>query len=130
MNRKLIPLILSALFFAVTPPAYSDDQTLFDVPLQDLVNMNITSVSKRAEKRSAAAAAVYVITNEDIRRYGARSIPEALRLAPGMRSEFSRTILAPNWTKTSDIRAISPGLSLPVISIRCVMRACSAWVAS
>src|SRR5207237_9319769 len=43
-----------------------------------------TTVSRRPEKLSQAAAAVYVITQEDIRRSGATSIPEALRLAPGV----------------------------------------------
>ncbi len=44
----------------------------------------ITSVSKREEDLFTTAAAVSVITSEEIRRSGARSIPEALRLAPGM----------------------------------------------
>lgn len=44
----------------------------------------ITSVSKREEDPFTAAAAVSVITGEEIRRSGARSIPEALRLAPGI----------------------------------------------
>ncbi len=44
----------------------------------------ITSVSKREEDPFKTAAAVSVITGEEIRRSGARSIPEALRLAPGM----------------------------------------------
>ena len=44
----------------------------------------ITSVSKREEDLFTTAAAVSIITSEEIRRSGARSIPEALRLAPGM----------------------------------------------
>ena len=46
--------------------------------------LTITSVSKHAEDAFKAAAAVTVITNEDIRRSGVRTIPEALRLAPGI----------------------------------------------
>ena len=46
--------------------------------------MIITSVSKRPEVLFEAPAAVAVITNDDIRRSGARSFPEALRLVPGM----------------------------------------------
>src|SRR5215213_144188 len=52
--------------------------------LEDLMKIEVTSVSKRPEKLSDAAAAIYVITQEDIRRSGATSIPEALRLAPGL----------------------------------------------
>ena len=51
--------------------------------LSELVEMEITSVSKKPEKLSQAAAAIYVITSEDIRRSGAMNIPEALRMAPG-----------------------------------------------
>jgi len=47
-------------------------------------NMQVTSVSKRTQKVADAAAAVFVITQEDIRRSGATSIPEALRLVPGL----------------------------------------------
>ncbi|MFO7553814.1 MAG: TonB-dependent receptor, partial [Desulfobacterales bacterium] len=52
--------------------------------LEELMNVEIVSVSKKPEKLSDAAAAVFVITQEDIRRSGATSIPEALRLAPGV----------------------------------------------
>jgi iron complex outermembrane recepter protein len=52
--------------------------------LEDLMNMQVTSVSKRPEKVADAAAAVFVITQEDIRRSGATSIPDALRMVPGL----------------------------------------------
>jgi iron complex outermembrane receptor protein len=59
-------------------------QDLLNMSLDELSNIEVTSVSKKAEPLSKAAAAVYVITNEDIRRYGATTIPEALRLAPNL----------------------------------------------
>ena len=52
--------------------------------LEDLLNIKVTSVSKREEKLIGAPAAVYVITQEDIRRSGLNSLPEVLRLAPGL----------------------------------------------
>src|SRR6202011_4959719 len=52
--------------------------------MEDLMNIQVTSVSKRTQKVADAAAAVFVITREDIRRSGATSIPEALRMAPGL----------------------------------------------
>jgi len=52
--------------------------------LEDLMNLQVTSVSKRTQKVADAAAAVFVITPEDIRRSGATSIPEALRMVPGL----------------------------------------------
>jgi len=54
------------------------------VSLEDLWNMQVTSVSKRTQKVADAAAAIFVLTQEDIRRSGATSIPEALRLVPGL----------------------------------------------
>lgn len=66
--------------------------------IESLLQMEVTSVSKKAEKLSSAAAAVFVITNEDIRRSGATSIPEALRMVPGL--EVSR-IDANKWAITS-----------------------------
>ena len=52
--------------------------------LEELSNVEITSVSKHPEKLSRAASAIQVITAEDIRRSGASSIPEALRLADNL----------------------------------------------
>jgi len=52
--------------------------------LEDLMNMEVTSVSKKEEKLSRTAAAVFVITQEDIRRSGATTIPDLLRMVPGM----------------------------------------------
>src|SRR5437868_6363562 len=52
--------------------------------LEQLANYPVTSVSKSEEKLSRAAAAIYVITEDDIRHSGVTSIPEALRMAPGV----------------------------------------------
>src|SRR6185437_7258275 len=52
--------------------------------LEDLLNQDVTVVSRRAEKLSEAPSAVQVITSEDIQRSGATSLPEALRLAPNL----------------------------------------------
>ena len=57
---------------------------LADLTLEQLGNIEITSVSKRAEQLSDAAASVFVISADDIRRSGATSLPEALRLAPNL----------------------------------------------
>jgi iron complex outermembrane recepter protein len=52
--------------------------------LEDLLHREISSVSKRPEDWFKAPAAVFVITDEDIRRSGARTFPEILRMAPGI----------------------------------------------
>ena len=52
--------------------------------IEDLMNIKVTSVSKREQKLSRTAAAIFVITQEDIRRSGATSIPDVLRIVPGL----------------------------------------------
>ncbi len=62
----------------------SGSKDLTNLSLEELLNINVTSVSKRPEHLASAPAAVYVLTNEDIRRSGATSVPEALRAVPGL----------------------------------------------
>jgi len=52
--------------------------------IDELMNIDVTSVSRQPEKWFSAASAVQVITEEEIRRSGATSLPEALRLAPNL----------------------------------------------
>ena len=52
--------------------------------LEDLGQIMVTSVSRKSESLSTAAAAVYVITQEELRRSGVTLLPEALRLVPGL----------------------------------------------
>lgn len=73
-------------------------QSVYDLrqlSIEDLANVEIVSVSKRPETVSQAAAAIYVISADDIRRSGATSLPEALRLAPNL--EVAR-ISSQNYT--------------------------------
>src|ERR1700680_1494038 len=75
-----------AVFLAANGAAQSQ-QSVPDVTalsMEDLMNIQVTSVSKRTQKVADAAAAIFVITQEDLRRSGATSIPEALRLVPGL----------------------------------------------
>jgi iron complex outermembrane receptor protein len=57
---------------------------LGEASLEELLNIKITSVSKKEQTLSRAAAAVFVINQDDIRRSGATSIPDLLRMAPGV----------------------------------------------
>ena len=54
------------------------------ISLETLSNTEITSASRKEEKLSQTAAAAFVITQEDIRRSGSTSIPELLRMVPGL----------------------------------------------
>jgi iron complex outermembrane recepter protein len=77
----LMPLIGSSPAMAAGNASATD---LMGLSLKDLMNVTVTSPSKREQKYYSTAAALFVITQDDIRRSGARSIPEALRLAPGV----------------------------------------------
>lgn len=79
---KLFLVVLC--FFPFVVIANSPPSELTDLSLDELMQVNITSVSKKSEKLSEAIAAVYVVTRNEIRRSGAASIPEALRLVPGV----------------------------------------------
>ncbi len=60
------------------------DNALLDLSIEELMKVEVTSVSRRSQKLSEVASAVFVITQDDIRRSGATNIPDALRMAPGV----------------------------------------------
>ena len=57
---------------------------LTEASLEDLMNIEVTTVSKKEQKLSQAPAAVFVITQEDIRRSGMFNLPDLLRMVPGV----------------------------------------------
>lgn len=57
---------------------------LTSASIEDLMNMEVSSASKKDQSISRTAAAVYVITQEDIRRSGMTTVPDLLRMVPGM----------------------------------------------
>lgn len=90
-NRAALVLIvlgLSALAVASNVHGHEasrdSNADLLQLSLEDLGRIKVTTVSRKSESLSSAAAAIHVITQEDIRRSGAASLPEALRLAPGL----------------------------------------------
>ncbi len=86
-SRQFLATALAAMLVASTALANTSSQDLPDVTnmsVEDLMKMQVTSVSKRAQSVADAPAAVFVITQEDIQNSGARSIPELLRMVPGL----------------------------------------------
>lgn len=77
----LISALLGVLSPAMADPASPD---LFNLTLEQLMDIRVTSVSKTEQEVHRAAAAVFVLTREDIRRSGATSLPELLRRVPGV----------------------------------------------
>jgi len=81
-------LVAALLVFGATPRAHAAGSAsaadLGSVSLRDLLQMEVTSVSRRPEQLSQAPAAVFALTREDILRSGCTSLPDLLRLVPGM----------------------------------------------
>lgn len=83
----LVSLALALVFCVTALPSVAATRSpddLTELSLEELMNVEVTSVSKKGQPLSQAAAAIFVITQEDIRRSGVTSIPEALRMAPGI----------------------------------------------
>ena len=77
-------LFLAPVCRAKGPSANQALRQLKQLTIEQLADLEVTTVSKKPEKLADAAAAVFVITAEDIRRGGFTSIAEALRLVPGL----------------------------------------------
>ena len=86
----------TSVFAETTEP--NEQAEFFEMSIEDLMNIEITLASRKQQKLFKTPAAVYVITNEDIRRSGASTIPDLLRMVPGM--EVAR-INSNKWAITS-----------------------------
>jgi iron complex outermembrane receptor protein len=81
----MIFAILLPLVIGMTIPAWSQalPRDLGNKSLEDLMNIEVTSVSKKEQRLSRIASAIFV-TQDDIRRSGATNIPDVLRIVPGV----------------------------------------------
>jgi iron complex outermembrane receptor protein len=77
-------LLLPAAPAAAAESPAVDTAALKQLSIEELMQIDVTSVSRRSEPFSRAAAAVTVITREDLRRSGVASLPQALRLASSL----------------------------------------------
>jgi iron complex outermembrane receptor protein len=82
-TTKVFLVALCILTLAISVPA-QDPGDLTGKSIEELMDIKVTSVSKKEERMFQTAAAVYVITQEDIRRSGMTSIPDLLRMVPGL----------------------------------------------
>ena len=88
--RKLYFTLMLMLVCAISMQAIAehadvnDPDKLFEMSLEELMNVEVTTVSKREDTLFKTPAAITVLTSEDIRRSGHQSIPEVLRMVPGI----------------------------------------------
>ena len=87
MSLQVLRGLALALILGIAPSQVlgaPNDMSLADLSLEDMLNQEVTSVSKKAQRLVEAPAAVFAITAEDIRRSGATNIPDLLRMVPGL----------------------------------------------
>ncbi len=82
LRRFGVPVFLWS--FAAGLSAQTPDKALSGLSMDDLMNVEVTSVARHGERLSDTAAAVFVITRDDIARSGATTIPDVLRIVPGL----------------------------------------------
>lgn len=87
-QRQFTTMVVGLFFVSAmslaAQEAYRSPEELKRLSVEELENLDVTSVSKYPERLFDAAAAITALTQEDIERSGATSIPDALRLVPGM----------------------------------------------
>jgi iron complex outermembrane recepter protein len=85
-RRRTAPAPILALLASLALPAWPQQMPtdLTDKSIEDLMNIQVTSVSKTEQSLSRSASAVFVITPDAIRRSGATNIPDLLRMVPGL----------------------------------------------
>lgn len=82
LARGIVAITLLSL--ATAARAQKAEHELAGLSLDELINIEVTSASKKEEKLFKTATAIYVITRDDIRRSGLTTVPEVLRMAPGL----------------------------------------------
>ena len=80
----LMVILIAALLSTQETTAKEEDIDLTELSIEELLDLEVTSVSKKSEKWNESAAAIHVITAEDIRRSDATTLAEALRFVPGL----------------------------------------------
>lgn len=97
-------------------PAAQEDLT--ELPLEALMDLEVTSASRKPQRLANTAAAAFIISQEDIRRSGATSIPELLRMVPGVQvakmdaNKWAVSIRGINGRFVSKLQVLKDGRSV------------------
>mgnify|MGYP000939246310 CR=1 FL=1 len=89
MNRQKLLSLIFVLGFSMFLPGYADagssqQADLFEMPIEQLMEVEITSSARRPQSINRASRAVYIITADDIRQSGPVRIEDLFRMVPGM----------------------------------------------
>ena len=90
-NNRVSQLLVLVLFLTATSLSVchaadlqSSEDSILELSMEALLNMEVTSVSKRPQSLQDASAAIFVLTSDDIHRLGVTSVADALRFVPGL----------------------------------------------
>jgi len=122
LTAGLITLLTTpALGAAATTSLQQDNHEttdLTELPLEVLMDLEVTSASRKAQRLANTAAAAFIISQEDIRRSGATSIPELLRMVPGVQvakmdaNKWAVSIRGINGRFVSKLQVLKDGRSV------------------
>ncbi|HLG99405.1 MAG TPA: TonB-dependent receptor [Bryobacteraceae bacterium] len=116
--RTLLPVYLLPSVFSLVAPAAFGQPDLSNASLEQLMDVQVTSVNKKEQKLARTAAAIFVISAEDIRRSGATNIPDLLRMVPGVQvsridaNAWSISIRGFNMRYSNKVLALIDGRSI------------------
>lgn len=117
-SSALLLALLPLLFIAPVHEARADSSSLAELTIEELMDITVVSPSKKSERIATTAAAVYVVTADDIRRTGAKNVPEALRNVPGVQvaqidnSRWAISIRGPNGLFVDKVLVLIDGRSI------------------
>lgn len=83
-NQLTRPRLLTAAVAALVASNSIASDNYFDLSLEQLLEVRVVSLAKKDQSIAQATAAIYVVTSEDIQRSGVTTIPDALRMVPGV----------------------------------------------
>lgn len=72
------------LALGVVGTAHAQDQDLGSMGIEDLMKLQVTTASRQEQSFMNVPAAIYVVTGDDIRKSGAATVPDMLRMVPGL----------------------------------------------
>ena len=91
----LVFLPLSAFSY---PQAEAETEELIELSLEELLQVTVTTAARKPQSLSSTPAAIFVVSQEDIQRSGARTIPDILRMVPGIQVQ---QVDASSWAVTA-----------------------------
>jgi len=82
--RAIVPMAVAGMVMFGSEARGQEDNPVTRMSLEYLMNIEVTTVSREPERAQGVAAALHVLTREEIQRSGAVNLPDALRLVPGV----------------------------------------------